>query len=111
MVDLKSDPILLQVPAIEFTLLKKCIQSKIGFGTPLPSLTCYNSTLFFFSPGSLELSRLTTSEDTPWINASEILLGSCVDLFEKGLISTALELVAGLGSFHESSRYVVQGLT
>jgi len=54
---------------------------------------------------------LTTTEDTPWINASDFLLGSCVDLFKKGLISTALELVAGLGSLHESSRQVVQGLT
>jgi len=63
--------------------------------------------LCFFSTGSLEWSRLTNTEDMPWINASEILLGSCVDLFKKGLISTALELVAGLGSFHESSRYVV----
>lgn len=63
---------------------------------------------FFFSTGSLEWSRLTTAEDTLWISASEILLGSCVDLFKKGLISTGLELVAGLGSFHETSRYTVQ---
>jgi len=93
-------------------LFKKYIQSKIGFSTSLPSPPhlLLTTVLFFFSPGSLELSRLTVSEDTPWINAAEILLGSCVDLFEKGLISTALELVAGLGSFHESSRYVVQGL-
>ena len=60
---------------------------------------------------SLEWSRLTATEDTPWINASEILLGSCVDLFKKGLISTALELIAGVGSFHGSYRYAIQALT
>lgn len=31
-------------------------------------------------------------------------------LFKKGLISTALELIAGVGSFHGSYRYAVQGL-
>lgn len=61
--------------------------------------------LCFFSTGSLEWSRLTATEDTPWISASEILLGSCVDLFKKGFISTGLELIAGVGSFHGSYRY------
>ena len=40
--------------------------------------------------------------------ASEVLLGSCVDLFKKGLITTGLELVAGLGLCQEGSRYTLE---
>lgn len=68
--------------------------------------------IFLFSTDTLEWSKLTTAEDSQWITASEILLGCCVDLSKKGLISTGLELVAGLGSCQESSRYQeLQGVT
>ncbi|XP_078347834.1 integrator complex assembly factor BRAT1-like [Oculina patagonica] len=56
------------------------------------------------SRGSLEWRKLTAAENIPQTTASEVLLGSCMDLFKKGLISTGLELVSGLGSCQETSR-------
>ena len=68
--------------------------------------------MFLFRKDTLEWSKLTTAEDIQSISASEILLGCCMDLFKKGLISTGLELVAGLGSCQERSRYQeLQGVT
>ena len=66
-------------------------------------LTC----LHVFSTCPVDWHKLTTMENTV-TTASEVLLGSCVDLFKKGLITTGLELVAGLGPCQECSRYTLE---
>ena len=58
-----------------------------------------------FSTWSLEWDRLVNTGDTAQTGASEVLLGLCVDVFKEGFISTALELVAGLGPCQGCSRY------
>lgn len=67
------------------------------------SLTCP----YVFSTCPVDWHKLTTMENTV-TTASEVLLGSCVDLFKKGLITTGLELVAGLGPCQECSRYTLE---
>ena len=67
------------------------------------SLTCP----YVFSTCPVDWHNLTTMENTV-TTASEVLLGSCVDLFKRGLITTGLELIAGLGPCQEYSRYTLE---
>lgn len=74
--------------------------SKLNF-RPVPNMS------ICFSTCPVDWHKLTTMENTV-TTASEVLLGSCVDLFKKGLITTGLELVAGLGPCQECSRYTLE---
>ena len=67
-----------------------------------------NTVIFFlFRSWELNWDSLFLTEES---SASSVLLGSCVDLFNKGLIVSGLELVSGLAFCQGSSRYETYNL-
>ena len=82
------------------------MQKLLGEGTALNLIVLVLLFVLIHRTWSLEWDKLTTQRDSRETSASNVLLGLCVELFMKGLISTALELTAGLGPCQESWRYM-----